>query len=435
MAPNHDTYFLVRGAKTGDMRLHDQYFEVASSKLAIGTLKKERFCVNHEERQRLKYWLSLGTNLLPRATAEAVLKGAPDGTFIFRRGSKLGSYAVSVIVAGAVKNFQILRDDDGQLACVDSHMTGGKKVFKSIANLLMDAQVRAVWNLRYWCMALDKVGMNLHALCRQGEYIPGHARFHVPDGLVSWETPFPGYRPVSLTTLDVLQASPQIADPPTFTAGNMAQWNALDNHVDRRIYDGTYDVIDDILPLNPMGRTGVVGRGALLRWGPNHVAQPLITRLRREASGKNVLEFVGVLDSETKMWTLPMGPHEPNDFRCNVIKSEFGPQGVAQLNLDVGRQSALLDALSTLFDPHRAKVIYQGYLDHPLNTDNAWIETSCVHYHDDAGILDPFPLYPQYRGVGKITWVVLDEHTPMSGVVAEWQSHLLASADAAALYQ
>ncbi|PNJ52682.1 NUDT9 isoform 7 [Pongo abelii] len=29
---------------------------------------------------------------------------------------------------------------------------------------------------------------------------------------------------------------------------------------------------------NPAGRTGLVGRGLLGRWGPNHAADPIITR-------------------------------------------------------------------------------------------------------------------------------------------------------------
>lgn len=32
------------------------------------------------------------------------------------------------------------------------------------------------------------------------------------------------------------------------------------------------------LTSNPMGRTGVVGRGLLGRFGPNHAADPIVTR-------------------------------------------------------------------------------------------------------------------------------------------------------------
>ena len=29
---------------------------------------------------------------------------------------------------------------------------------------------------------------------------------------------------------------------------------------------------------NPIGRTGMIGRGLLGRWGPNHAADPIVTR-------------------------------------------------------------------------------------------------------------------------------------------------------------
>lgn len=32
------------------------------------------------------------------------------------------------------------------------------------------------------------------------------------------------------------------------------------------------------LPSNPMGRTGMKGRGLLGRFGPNHAADPIVTR-------------------------------------------------------------------------------------------------------------------------------------------------------------
>ena len=33
-----------------------------------------------------------------------------------------------------------------------------------------------------------------------------------------------------------------------------------------------------IFPRNPIGRTGMIGRGLLGRWGPNHAADPVVTR-------------------------------------------------------------------------------------------------------------------------------------------------------------
>lgn len=32
-----------------------------------------------------------------------------------------------------------------------------------------------------------------------------------------------------------------------------------------------------LVPVNPVGRTGLIGRGHLGRWGPNHAADPIVT--------------------------------------------------------------------------------------------------------------------------------------------------------------
>ena len=29
--------------------------------------------------------------------------------------------------------------------------------------------------------------------------------------------------------------------------------------------------------------------------------------------------------------------------------------------------------------------VYEGYVDDPRNTDNAWMETVAVNFHDDTG--------------------------------------------------
>ena len=36
--------------------------------------------------------------------------------------------------------------------------------------------------------------------------------------------------------------------------------------------------------------------------------------------------------------------------------------------------------------------IYQGYVDDPRNTDNAWMETVAKNFHDDTGITNSFQL-------------------------------------------
>jgi hypothetical protein len=75
---------------------------------------------------------------------------------------------------------------------------------------------------------------------------------------------------------------PLWADPQINANSDMPMaFNTLDTSmeppVDRISYLGAYKVVDGV-PRNPTGRTGLAGRGLLGRWGPNHAADPIVTR-------------------------------------------------------------------------------------------------------------------------------------------------------------
>ena len=81
---------------------------------------------------------------------------------------------------------------------------------------------------------------------------------------VPWSVPDEDYNPVGYTTSAVL-CEPPWAD----LLFPIAEWNAIDGAVNRTSYMGPYSIVDH-LPQNPMGRTGIDGRGLLGRYGPNH---------------------------------------------------------------------------------------------------------------------------------------------------------------------
>ena len=70
-------------------------------------------------------------------------------------------------------------------------------------------------------------------------------------------------------------------------------------------------------PLNIRGRTGLKGRGILGRYGPNHAADPIVTRWAQNSetgeleknpkTGKNILEFVAIKRKDTGEWAIPGG--------------------------------------------------------------------------------------------------------------------------------
>lgn len=72
----------------------------------------------------------------------------------------------------------------------------------------------------------------------------------------------------------------QIVDDPQFNP----KWNEIDGNINRISYLGNYTIVNN-RPLNPIGRTGLSGRGILGKWGPNHAADPIVTRWKRESDG------------------------------------------------------------------------------------------------------------------------------------------------------
>lgn len=63
------------------------------------------------------------------------------------------------------------------------------------------------------------------------------------------------------------------------------KWNSLDGKISRQSHMEDYQIVNGY-PQNPIGRTGIRGRGILGRWGPNHAADPVVTRWKKHSSGE-----------------------------------------------------------------------------------------------------------------------------------------------------
>lgn len=121
----------------------------------------------------------------------------------------------------------------------------------------------------------------VHKNCRS--LYPGTSlkRFNVPDDYVSWDKEWKDYNPVEYTSTIVL-SQPIWADLDFMKDKDSiksVKWNSIDGNIDRTSHEGNYKIENTTsLPLNPFGRTGMKGRGLLGRWGPNHAADPIVTR-------------------------------------------------------------------------------------------------------------------------------------------------------------
>lgn len=131
-----------------------------------------------------------------------------------------------------------------------------------------------------------KSGVFKHVTCRNNIYPKSSVdRFNVPDEFVYWTVAFLGYLPPTYTAPHIknqIWADQNLAADKCIDISFQPKWNSLDGSINRVSYNGVYD-IEDKFPRNPIGRTGLQGRGLLGRWGPNHAADPIVTRWKRNA--------------------------------------------------------------------------------------------------------------------------------------------------------
>ncbi|KJE90147.1 Gk5 protein [Capsaspora owczarzaki ATCC 30864] len=250
-----------------------------------------------------------------------------------------------------------------------------------------------------------------HTKAREETYQGGVKRAAVSDSVVSWSADFPNYSPTDYTAPVVL-SKPAWADVDVRTEKADLKFNAVDGAVDRTSFEGTYQIVDG-LPRNPKGRTGLAGRGLLGRWGPNHAADPVVTRWQRDESGKQilvdgkpVLEFVAIKRKDNGQWAIPGGMVEPGDTVSATLKKEFGEEAMNSVEASEERKKELETQIDQLFG--NGVTVFKGYVDDPRNTDNAWMETVAVNFHDDTTVFEAFKLQAG-DDAGAVKWVAIDQ--------------------------
>lgn len=154
----------------------------------------------------------------------------------------------------------------------------------------------------------------------------------------------------------------------------------------RQSYTGNYYVSPYNLPYNPEGRTGMIGRGLLGKWGPNHAADPIVTRWLNNDPSSRTIQFVAICRRDTGEWAFPGGMVECGDSVSATLKKEFLEETQNILEADPEKAEQVESSVEALFD-NPTSIIYKGYVDDPRNTDNAWMETCCTLFHDANGDL------------------------------------------------
>ena len=190
-------------------------------------------------------------------------------------------------------------------------------------------------------------------------------RFPTPYDRKGWDRSFPGYNPPEyesprLAEQDRTKVPGGTADPGELSrdefllfskSGYMRSFEGAINH----------DPISG-RPLNPIGRTGISGRGALYKWGPNHAADALLTHVSAETGLLEVL----LIKRPCGAWAMPGG----------FLDAGENPLVAARRELE--------EETNLILDQTHGRLVYQGLGDGPRLTDNAWVETTVYHFHLDS---------------------------------------------------
>ena len=221
-----------------------------------------------------------------------------------------------------------------------------------------------------------------------GEHPAYPKRCPVPDSKCSWTVPFDDYAPVFFEAPSVLKNAVGLptggkwADPPDLTRAGLERRvsYAGDGEPKALRLDGAG------APTNPVGRTGLSGRGLLGKWGPNHAADPIVTRWHPRHYG--VLQMVAIKRRDTGDWAIPGGMVDPGEHVSMTVRREFTEEaGNFPEPARARRFEALTDELFA-----NGRVVFQGYVDDPRNTDHAWMETVAFHFHCNEELATMLPL-------------------------------------------
>lgn len=227
------------------------------------------------------------------------------------------------------------------------------------------------------------------------------ARAEVVDANVSWQCGAADYHPTEFThpvvfANDITLKPGGWADPAD-PANPAIDWST------RESFEGAIRfTAGGSAPTNPRGRTGMHGRGLLGKWGPNHAADPIVTRF--DPSRPDRLQVVAIKRKDTGDWALPGGMVDSGELVSLTVKREFEEE-VGNLAMYPEQQAQFKVSLEALFE--RGKEIYRGYVDDPRNTDNAWMETTAFHFHCTDALARRLPLRAG-DDAGDVMWLDVD---------------------------
>lgn len=203
-------------------------------------------------------------------------------------------------------------------------------------------------------------------------------RIKIPSEKVDWNEEFQEYFPLDYTNPEVLtKASADPEDPKDIDEDRLKKSIAW--------YEISLDV--NWRPLNPYWRTWLSWRWDLYFWWENEAVDPVITR-KNQYSWK--IEVLLVKRRNTHLWELPWTFSKNNESVTESAVRWIKEKIWVEINLDWSVK------IGTLL------------ISDDRNTDNAWIESTCIHMHSENEV--DTSLLPEISGTEYSEWIDIESN-------------------------
>lgn len=246
----------------------------------------------------------------------------------------------------------------------------------------------------------------------------------VDKNKIWWEHPCDEYNPTFYNNRKFLEKGKKqgwahndwdelsLADKQTILTSTLPVWDPdNDQVVFLRVLDACY--IDDLgRPKNPLGRTGISGRGSLGKYGANHAAD-MIPGYFDPDTGE--FYFLTIRRRDTCEVACAGGMIDPGD-QAKVAKQATNL--VIQTSKNAAAREIVEEAISeegaavlreTLADPNNTIVIAAGVVDDARNTDNAFMVSTAFLAIMDKETAMKIMLQKQNDEVEDVAWLTLKQ--------------------------
>jgi len=114
-----------------------------------------------------------------------------------------------------------------------------------------------------------------------------------------------------------------------------------------------------------------------VQWGPNLSVDPVVTRFDETTE---MLQVLVVRRKDAGEWALPGAICMDGESLGQAAKRKIKEIGAGLID----GENELEQMITQLFDD--GKFIFKGHVDDPRNVDNAWLETTAMHFHCSDGL-------------------------------------------------